>query len=68
MSEKLGLVGRKIGMTRIFTEDGESIPVTVLEVAGNRVTQVKTEERQPCHASEDGRNRRIQCHSSCIRL
>lgn len=44
MSEKLGLVGRKIGMTRIFTEDGESIPVTVLEVSGNRVTQVKTEE------------------------
>ena len=44
MSEKLGLVGRKIGMTRIFTEDGESIPVTVLDVSGNRVTQVKTEE------------------------
>lgn len=44
MSEKLGLVGCKVGMTRIFTEDGESIPVTVLEVAGNRVTQVKTEE------------------------
>lgn len=44
MSEKLGLVGRKVGMTRIFTEDGESIPVTVLEVTGNRVTQVKTEE------------------------
>ena len=44
MSEKLGLVGRKVGMTRIFTEDGESIHVTVLEVAGNRVTQVKTEE------------------------
>lgn len=44
MSEKLGLVGRKVGMTRIFTEDGESIPATVLEVAGNRVTQVKTEE------------------------
>lgn len=44
MSEKLGLVGRKVGMTRIFTEDGESIPVTVLEIAGNRVTQVKTEE------------------------
>lgn len=44
MSEKLGLVGRKVGMTRIFTEDGEAIPVTVLEVAGNRVTQVKTEE------------------------
>lgn len=44
MSEKLGLVGRKIGMTRIFTEDGESIPVTVLDVSGNRVTFVKTEE------------------------
>ena len=44
MSEKLGLVGRKIGMTRIFTEEGVSIPVTVLDVSGNRVTQVKTEE------------------------
>ena len=41
MSEKLGLVGRKIGMTRIFTEDGVSIPVTVLEVSNNRITQVK---------------------------
>ena len=50
MSEKLGLVGRKIGMTRIFTEDGESIPVTVLEVSGNRVTQVKTEENDGYNA------------------
>ena len=40
----IGLVGRKVGMTRIFTEDGVSIPVTVIEVAGNRVTQVKTLE------------------------
>ena len=38
----LGLVGRKVGMTRIFTEQGESIPVTVLEMEPNRVTQVKT--------------------------
>ena len=38
----LGLLGRKVGMTRIFTEDGASIPVTVLDVSGNRVTQVKT--------------------------
>jgi len=38
----LGLVGRKIGMTRVFTEDGSSLPVTVLEVSNNRVTQVKT--------------------------
>lgn len=39
---RLGLVGRKVGMTRIFTEDGESIPVTVLDVSNNRVTQVKS--------------------------
>jgi large subunit ribosomal protein L3 len=38
----IGLVGRKVGMTRIFTEDGVSIPVTVLECTPNRVTQVKT--------------------------
>ena len=38
----LGLLGRKVGMTRIFTELGESIPVTVLEMEPNRVTQVKT--------------------------
>jgi large subunit ribosomal protein L3 len=37
----LGLVGRKVGMTRVFTEDGDSQPVTVLEVADNRVAQVK---------------------------
>jgi large subunit ribosomal protein L3 len=40
-----GLVGRKCGMTRIFTEDGASIPVTVIEVEPNRVTQVKSIER-----------------------
>lgn len=40
----IGLVGRKSGMTRIFTETGESIPVTVVEVSPNRVTQRKTEE------------------------
>ena len=40
----LGLVGRKIGMTRIFADDGTSIPVTVVDVADNRVTQVKTPE------------------------
>ena len=38
----LGLVGRKIGMTRIFTDDGISLPVTVLDVSNNRVTQIKT--------------------------
>lgn len=39
----LGLTGRKVGMTRIFTDDGVSIPVTVLEVGGNFVAQIKTE-------------------------
>ncbi len=43
----LGLVGRKIGMTRIFTGDGASLPVTVLDVSNNRVTQIKS-------ASTDG--------------
>ena len=40
----IGLVGRKSGMTRVFTEDGSSVPVTVLEVQPNRVTQIKTLE------------------------
>jgi len=40
----IGLVGRKSGMTRVFTEEGTSIPVTVVEVQPNRVTQIKTPE------------------------
>ena len=40
----LGLVGRKVGMTRVFAEDGASIPVTVLDMSANRVTQIKTPE------------------------
>ena len=40
----LGLVGRKVGMMRIFTDDGDSIPVTVLDVSNNRVAQIKTPE------------------------
>jgi len=40
----IGLVGRKSGMTRVFSEDGVSIPVTVVEIDPNRVTQVKTQE------------------------
>lgn len=42
MSEQLGLLGRKVGMMRIFTDDGDAVPVTVLDVSNNRVTQVKT--------------------------
>jgi large subunit ribosomal protein L3 len=41
----IGLVGRKVGMTRIFTNDGDTLPVTVLDVSDNRVTQIKTLEK-----------------------
>jgi len=44
LSNRLGLLGRKVGMMRIFTDDGDAVPVTVLDVSDNRVTQVKTEE------------------------
>jgi len=44
LSNRLGLLGRKVGMMRIFTDDGDAIPVTVLDVSNNRVTQVKTAE------------------------
>jgi large subunit ribosomal protein L3 len=40
----LGLVGRKVGMTRVFTDDGDAIPVTVVDVSNNRVAQIKTAE------------------------
>ncbi|HMN22829.1 MAG TPA: 50S ribosomal protein L3 [Ottowia sp.] len=41
---RLGLLGRKVGMMRLFTDDGVSVPVTVVDVSNNRVTQVKTQE------------------------
>src|SRR5207237_9803155 len=44
MAMSLGLVGRKIGMTRVFADDGIAVPVTVLDIANNRVTQIKTPE------------------------
>src|SRR5688572_12062355 len=40
----LGLVGRKVGMTRVFTDDGDTVSVTVVDVSNNRVTQLKTLE------------------------
>ncbi|HEX7340701.1 MAG TPA: 50S ribosomal protein L3 [Rhodanobacteraceae bacterium] len=46
----IGLVGRKCGMSRIFTEDGRSIPVTLIEATPNRVTQVKTDENDGYNA------------------
>ncbi len=41
----IGLVGRKVGMTRIFTDDGSTLPVTVLDVSDNRITQIKTADK-----------------------
>lgn len=41
----IGIVGRKCGMSRVFTEDGRSIPVTLIEASPNRITQIKTIER-----------------------
>ena len=43
LANQLGLLGRKVGMMRIFTDDGDAVPVTVLDVSNNRVTQIKTE-------------------------
>jgi large subunit ribosomal protein L3 len=40
----LGLIGRKVGMTRLFTDEGDAIPVTVIDVSNNRVAQIKTQE------------------------
>ena len=42
LSNSLGLLGRKVGMMRLFTDDGDTVPVTVVDVSNNRVTQVKT--------------------------
>jgi len=44
LSNSLGLLGRKVGMMRLFTDDGDAVPVTVVDVSDNRVTQVKTQE------------------------
>ncbi len=44
LCNSLGLLGRKVGMMRLFTDDGDAVPVTVVDVSNNRVTQVKTQE------------------------
>src|SRR3569832_2533290 len=45
LSTQLGLLGRKVGMMRLFTDDGDAVPVTVVDVSGNRVTQVKPQDQ-----------------------
>jgi large subunit ribosomal protein L3 len=64
----LGLIGRKRGMSRVFTEDGVSIPVTVIEVEPNRVTRLKTEDTDGYRAvqvtrGEKHQNRINQCQA-----
>jgi large subunit ribosomal protein L3 len=54
----IGLIGRKAGMTRIFTEDGTSVPVTVVEVEANQVTQVKRKETDGYSAIQVGAGQR----------
>jgi large subunit ribosomal protein L3 len=54
----IGVIGRKAGMTRIFSDDGRSVPVTVIEVQPNRVTQAKTEERDGYRALQVTTGRR----------
>jgi large subunit ribosomal protein L3 len=44
LSTSLGMLGRKVGMMRLFTDDGDAVPVTVVDVSNNRVTQVKSQE------------------------
>jgi large subunit ribosomal protein L3 len=44
LSTSMGLLGRKVGMMRLFTDDGDAVPVTVVDVSNNRVTQVKSQE------------------------
>jgi large subunit ribosomal protein L3 len=63
----IGLVGRKAGMTRVFTDAGETVPVTVIEVLPNRVTQVKTQERDGYRAVQvTYGTRRPQLYSKAV--
>jgi large subunit ribosomal protein L3 len=63
----IGLVGRKAGMTRVFTEAGETVPVTVIEVLPNRVTQVKEQEKDGYRAVQvTYGTRRPQLYSKAV--
>ena len=63
----IGVVGRKAGMTRVFTESGETVPVTVIEVFPNRVTQVKSEDKDGYRAVQvTFGTRRPQLYSKAV--
>jgi len=54
----IGVIGQKRGMTRVFTEDGASVPVTVIEVSPNRITQIRTEDTDGYRAVQVTRGER----------
>jgi large subunit ribosomal protein L3 len=58
----IGLIGRKAGMTRVFTEDGTSVPVTVIEAVPNRVTQIKTDDHDGYRAVQVTAGNRKSSH------
>ena len=63
----IGLVGRKVGMTRVFTDAGETVPVTVIEVLPNRVTQVKSQDKDGYRAVQvTFGTRRPQLYSKAV--
>ena len=63
----IGVVGRKAGMTRVFTDAGETIPVTVIEVLPNRVTQVKSQDKEGYRAVQvTYGTRRPQLYSKAV--
>src|SRR5215470_8028724 len=63
----IGLVGRKVGMTRVFTDAGETVPVTVIEVLPNRVTQVKAQDKDGYRAVQvTYGSRRPQLYSKAV--
>lgn len=63
----IGVVGRKVGMTRVFTDAGETVPVTVIEVLPNRVTQVKSQEKDGYRAVQvTYGTRRPQLYSKAV--
>src|ERR1700744_6720193 len=63
----IGLVGRKVGMTRVFTDPGETVPVTVIEVLPNRFPQVKSQEKDGYRAVQvTFGTRRPQLYSKAV--
>ena len=63
----IGLVGRKVGMMRIFTDEGDAQPVTVLDVSDNRITQIKTADKDGYAAVQVAFGSRGACRTRTAR-